>query len=465
MNCLTSLFNYQQKAVDKLLPSRVGALFMEMGTGKTRTAIEFVRLRQSRIKRVLWFCPVTLKETIRQEILKHTDARPGDICVFSEKISQKILPQAFWYISGIETMSSSMRAILTVNKMVDYETFIIVDESSYIKGHAAKRTAWITRLSYPARYRMILTGTPISQGVVDLYAQMRFLSPDILGYRSFYSFAKNHLEYSDKYKGMIRRSLNVEYLAEKINPYVYQVTKAECIDLPGKFYEERHFDLTEKQVEAYQQAKEEILLPKNGEVDSYDIFRLFTALQEITSGFWNRNGILIEYPHERIELTICTILEIPEDKKVIIWCKFTKSLKDLRSALGHQFGDGSVAVLYGELSEKERDSEIHRFRSDARFLVATESIGGHGFTLNEANYVIFYENGFKYSERIQAEDRCHRIGQTMPVTYIDIVSAETIDGRILRCLAKKEDVVRAFKKRVDQVKDSREKINELVSEL
>src|SRR5690606_1079940 len=70
--CTSELLPYQQEAVAKLLPSKVGALFMDMGTGKTRTAIEFVRLRQHKIDRVVWFCPVSLKETIRVEILKHT---------------------------------------------------------------------------------------------------------------------------------------------------------------------------------------------------------------------------------------------------------------------------------------------------------------------------------------------------------------------------------------------------------
>ena len=78
----TELLPYQADAVAKILPSRVGALFMEMGTGKTRTAIELVKIRHRKIDRVLWFCPVSLKETVRREILKHTDCTDADICVF-----------------------------------------------------------------------------------------------------------------------------------------------------------------------------------------------------------------------------------------------------------------------------------------------------------------------------------------------------------------------------------------------
>lgn len=154
---------------------------MEMGTGKSRTAIELVARRLPRIDRVIWFCPVSLKETVRQEILKHTDCAPADIHVFSDRTNERNVPPALWHIVGIESMSLSDRVTLAVNKLITSRTFVILDESSYIKGHRAKRTMRITELSKRARYRLILTGTPLSQGVVDLFAQMRFLSPKILG--------------------------------------------------------------------------------------------------------------------------------------------------------------------------------------------------------------------------------------------------------------------------------------------
>ena len=206
----TPLLSHQGDAVAKQLPTKVGGLFMEMGTGKSRTAIELARLRQEKIDRVAWFCPVSLKETVKQEILKHTFTNEDGIHVFDDKTEDDNLPNMFWHIIGIESVGSSNRVTLAVNKLIDERTLVIVDESQYIKGHKAKRTERLTLICSRARYRLILTGTPLSQGVVDLYAQMRFLSPKILGYASFYSFAANHLEYSDKYKGMIVRAHNTD---------------------------------------------------------------------------------------------------------------------------------------------------------------------------------------------------------------------------------------------------------------
>jgi SNF2 family DNA or RNA helicase len=471
----TPLLRHQQEAIAKQLPTRVGALFMEMGTGKSRTAIELARLRQAKISKVVWFCPVALKQTVRHEILKHTEHGDTDICVFNDKTNSRNLPACWWYVVGIESMSASDRVALTVNRLIDENTLVIVDESSYIKGHKSMRTQRITVMAERARYRLILTGTPISQGVVDLYAQMRFLSPKILGYRSFYSFSRNHLEYSERYKGLIVRSHNTEWIAAKIKPYVYQVTKDECLDLPDKLYETRYVEMTEQQRTWYEYAKEEILTEDPEDFTSYTIFRLFTALQQIACGFWNRRhtdaaGRLIEqfkeFEHQRIDVLLDTVTSIPADDKIIIWAKYRYDIEQIRQALTEQFGADSVALFYGDYNEKRRAEQLEKFRGQARFFVATPSCGGHGLTLNEAHYAIFYNNGFKYAERIQAEDRNHRIGQTHKCVYIDICSDAGIDRRIQTALWEKGNAVKSFKADVDRVKaSSKERLRELVKSL
>lgn len=464
----TPLLSQQSEAVAKLLPTRVGGLFMEMGTGKSRTAIELARLRQAKIDRVTWFCPVSLKETIRQEILKHTIATDSDINVFDDKTDDGNLPKCFWHVIGIESLGSSSRVTLAVNRLIDDRTLVIVDESQFIKGHKAKRTERLTLICARARYRLILTGTPLSQGVVDLYAQMRFLSPKILGYSSFYSFSANHLEYSEKFKGMIVRAHNTEFLAAKIRPYVYQVTKAECLNLPDKLYESRYYRMTWAQEEAYQEAKEDFL--QMDEFHSITIFRLFMALQQITCGFRNihhENGSVetLTFPHKRLDTLIDTVEQLPAEK-IIIWAKYVRDIDGIATTLGETYGTGSVARYYGELDEKQRAADVLRFRTESRFFVATQSTGGNGLTLNEAHTAIFYNNSFSYAHRLQAEDRFHRIGQTEKCLYIDIHCAGTIDDRIRKALDSKGNLVKAFKREVDKVKkSSKQKLIDMVNAL
>ncbi len=453
------LYAHQRAAVEKMSGSRVGALFMEMGTGKSRVVVELARLRRGRIGRVIWFTPVALKATVAEEIRKHEpDAR---VYVFDAATRPGNLPEAFWYVVGIESMSSSRRVALAVNALITADTFVVVDESSYIKNHAAKRTVRITDMSARARYRIILTGTPLSQGVVDLYGQMRFLSEKILGYRSFHSFARNHLEYSEKYPGMVVRAHNVGYLAAKIAPYVYQVTKEECLELPEKTHQTYRCEMSHEQRDAYKRAKDEILfdLDTVDEFDRFTILRLFGALQQIVCGFWRRNSksgrVIEEYRHERLDLFEEVVGRFRPGTKAIVWAKYRYDVRGICRCLRAGYGDESVAEFHGGLSERARDAEIGRWRpaDGARFLVATGSCGSHGLNLTEAEYAVFYSNTFKYAERQQAEARCHRIGQEKKVVYVDLVCQGSIDERIQRSLWKKEDTVDAFKREVDKVKD------------
>lgn len=481
INTTTSLLPHQQAAVDKVRGTKVSGLFMDMGTGKTRTVIELAKLRAPRIDHVLWICPVSLKDTVRREILKHTDCTPEEIYVFGEKTSSTLPKDKLWYIAGIESFSSSSRVTMAANAIITEKTFVVMDESSYIKGYSAIRTRRVTLLAEKSKFRTILTGTPLTQGVVDLFSQMYFLSPKILGYKSFYSFEANHLEYHPKHPGLVVRAHNVPYLAEKIKPYVYQCTKDECMDIPDKLYKTRWIRLTDEQEEAYEAAKEKFELDMDelenrytlsGKSDDYPesfwvrssmlIFRLFTSLQTIVCGFervrTGRNSFeMHHYRSRRVDALMDVIRSLPEEK-VIVWAKYLTSIKDISEALCEEYGREKVALYHGGLNTKRRDEELTRFeaKDGARFLVATQSCGGHGLNLQFCRWQIFFANGFKYSERLQAEDRCHRHGQRRHVTYIDLCASDTIDEKIDDALAKKGSLLDAFRREVKRIKDDKD---------
>lgn len=437
---------------------------MEMGTGKSLTAIMLAKIRLEKVDKVVWFCPVSLKLTIKGEILKHTDCSLSDICVFDDKITDESIPDAMWYIIGIESMGASARVILTAHKLITERTMVVLDESTYCKNHKAKRTMRITHLSKNARYRLIMTGTPLTNGIPDLYAQMYFLSPKILGYNSFYSFAANHLEYSDKYPGLVTRAHNTEFLAAKIKPYVYQVTKKECLDLPSKKYKTEYFSLTDEQQHCYWEAKTDFLerISQSEHIKPYMIFQLFTKLQQIVSGFIVSDERVTNFEHRRLT-TLLESIQHRKDDKIIIWAKYRNDIERITDELRKEYGHSSVSQYYGDIDEKARDIEIGRFRNGARFLVATPSTGGHGLTLNESSRVYFYNNSFKYSEREQAEDRCHRIGQNHDVYYTDIHCSGTIDDKIWQAITKKESALHEFKREIECVK--KEQLRELVMSL
>ena len=467
----TGLLPHQQSAVNKLKGLRVGGLFMEMGTGKTLTLIEFVRLRSHKIDRVVYFCPVNLKETVWHELHKHV--RQPSVYLFDDKTSQGKIPEAFWYVVGIESMGQSDRVALAANELITNQTFVVLDESDTCKNHAALRTQRITAMSMRAKYRMILTGTAVGEGIEDLYAQMYFLSPEILGYKSFYTFANNHLEYSDKYPGLVINHLNTDWIARKIEPYIYQVKKDECLSLPDKIYTTRYFSMSDEQERLYWQAKEEILMQcPDDEIDGYTIFRLFTALREIVSGFWlryperalrrcnNAPPELLCCQHRRVELLQSVLNEIPPTEKVIIWSHFHYGTQQIIEAIAREYGKESYTEYHGAV--EDRDRQLERWRQEARFLIASPKCGGRGLTLNESAYVIFYNNDFPYRIREQAEDRNHRIGQKRKPLYIDLICSGSIDARIIRALNKKENLVKAFKRELDQLKTTKQQHQKLM---
>ncbi len=461
ISATTEILPHQQAAIDKLLHSRVGALYMDMGTGKSRIVIELARIRQEKIDKVIWFTLVSLKETVQYEILKHTKRSDDEIYLFDHKTKDDNIPEASWYIIGLESLGSSTRVALAANSLVTRRSMVIVDESSHIKGYRAKRTRRVTLLAERARYRMILTGTPVSQGIQDLFCQMQFLSPKILNYRSWYSFSRNHLQYSKFYKGYIVDTHNEKWLAAKIKPYVYQVTKEECLQLPPKLRESFFCDFTWQQYEYYDRVKDDFCKdldlyenPDSNFLCAIPIFRLFSRLQLVCCGFFSDDeGRVFPLENNRVSLLMDVIDQVPSSEKIVIWSKYRRVVDLLNRELTAKFGERHVCLFYGGISVKERNRNLTRWRESGRFLVATQDAGGYGLDLTEANKVIFYANTFKYASRIQAEDRCYRLGQTKPVTYIDLWAVCGIEERIRTALANKKNVAEVFRDEIELIKN------------
>jgi SNF2 family DNA or RNA helicase len=455
----TELMSHQVHAVAKMLPSRVGALFMDMGTGKGRTLIELAKRRQHKWDRFFWLCPVSSKQAMRDELLKHTNINPNDVCVWGDKPARA---DARVHFVGIESIGGSDRVYLQLRSMLTASSFVAVDESGYIKGHNAKRTRRLIDAAQMCRYRLVMTGTPMTQGVQDLWAQMRFLSDRILGYRSFHTFSRQHLEYREVTLPSGQKKLTshvvgvhgVAELAAKMAPYVYQVQKDECLDLPEKIHVTRYVAMTQDQRALYEEAKDRLLLACDADDwSSMHIFRLFSVLQTIVCGWWRDGGDMRRVPHTRLDMLLATVREIPAHEPVIIWAKYREAVQAITAALSDVYGANQVHMYYGLQNEDQRAQAKQAWQAGGRFLVATQATGGHNLTLNEASYVIFYADGFKYSDRIQAEDRCHRIGQARRVTYVTLRCSESIDNRIALSISKKEDAVNAFKSEVDTARE------------
>ena len=447
METFTALLPYQEQAVEKLRHLKIGALYMEMGTGKTRTALELIRIRldAGKIDRVLWLCPCNIKSDIRRGIREHSNLD-----------SLGILD-----IVGIETLSTSVRECSRLLDLVrNHGVYLIVDESSLVKNHAALRTIHIQQLAGSCQYKLILNGTPISRNEADLYAQWYILDWRILGYKSYYSFCRNHLEIDDR--GRIRRVLNTDYLAEKVGPYTYQIKKADCFKLPEKNHHTIFCDLTPQQDKNYDYVLDKLLTSLD-EMSNTAIYQLFGALQAVVSGYeikiaysgWHPHAIRCKYmdnPEDNPRLSaLLSCLEGNNDK-TIIFCQYTDEIETTTRLI--RASGRSAVQFYGEMSVAKRNAAIDAFRGDTQYFVANKSCGAFGLNLQFCHKIIFYSHDWDWGTRAQAEDRVHRLGQIHDVDITDICMEDSIDIQILKCLEKKENLADAFKRDVANLQKS-----------
>jgi SNF2 family DNA or RNA helicase len=332
---------------------------------------------------------------------------------------------------------------------------MVVDESSRIKSPGAARTKNIARLGRLAECRAILTGTPITQGPLDLYSQFGFLSPDILGHKSFFTYKNHYAVWERKLNRKTGREYpslkgyrNIDELKQKIAPHSFRVLKAECLDLPEKIYERRYVSLSDEQRKLYNQIRKQVVT----ELDSGHTLTVQEAmvrmlrLQQVIGGFVpvdDGRPQRIPGDNPRIE----SMLELIEETSgsIIIWARFVAELQMIRDILIDNYGPGSVACWWGEIRQEDRQSGLLRFQEGtSRFFIGQPHSAGYGLTLHAASNVIYYSNDFSLEARLQSEDRAHRIGQRNNVLYTDMEARGTVDSRIVAALRSKKSIADAI---------------------
>lgn len=436
MTLKNPLLPHQEKAVNKLIKLKVGALFMEQGTGKTIATLEIcrVRLGKGKIEHIIWLCPCSVKGNIKREIIKNC---PDEMLgVFT--------------ICGIETLSSSTKALSYLLKLSrEKECFLVIDESLLVKNPRAYRTENILKIADNCQYRMILNGTPVSRNEADLFSQFYLLDWRILGYKSYWSFSANHLEYDDY--GKLKNVLNTDMLAKKIAPYTYQVKKSDCIELPEKTYLTYHFYLKKCQDEEYARVAE-ILMEKLDEWKPETVYRLFSGLQAVISGkrlIFSKNGNHFEtaemFENPKDNPRIERLLDVlPEGEKAIVFCRYESEIEQLCEII-----PDSVR-FDGKVSLKARESALREFHGNKKYLIANRNCAGYSLNLQFCHNIIYMSNDWDLGTRLQSEDRVHRIGQDHEVNIIDICAYNTIDEQILQCLLRKEELLDSIKREVDR---------------
>ncbi len=507
-----SPFSQQRAALSASISKRFFALLMDTGTGKTKVAIDTaaIHYRLGNINAVLIAAPNDVHlQWIIEQIPEHM---PRDIKVrmrawaaSSAKALRECLELVTHPLPDCLTIVAMNHEAFATTKGVNYakrflklyKSLLIIDESDLaIKNHkAARARAFINTLGPLAVMRRILTGTP-AETPFDLYAQMRFLHDDILGYTKFIPYKHRYATWTKNFttspkvnaKGQrpvieyetLEGYQNLDELHARTAPYIYRIRKEECMDLPPKLYSRRFVSLSPAQRKVYDELKENSLLllkaveerPQVKPVDVLPLLELsedellarttspegrtttaikltlFLRLQQVVGGFITDDAAVTrsidgtELNPRMLALLRDVELAAKQPYKILIWAMFRKELEHIAQCIKALGLD--CEAIYGQThSRSDKADAIARFKDPASkltVLVTHEQSLGTGMNFVTARNVFYYSSGASARKRKQSEDRCHRIGQNGTVSVIDYDAHEVqIDKRMREFREEKAD--------------------------
>jgi len=442
------------------------AYFMEMGTGKSKVLLDNAAVLYDRglINGLLliapkgvyknWFdseIPVHLPDHIHKKVVlwKTSD---------KSKKQKEILNTLFKtgtdlhiLIMNVETFSTGDGTAFAQKFLSCHKTMIAIDESTTIKTPTSNRTKNILKLSDEAKYRRILTGSPVTKSPLDLYSQCLFLDPWLLGHQSYYTFRARYsivkkIQVNGRHIEVVVGYKNLGELSDKIKPFSKRILKEDCLDLPEKTFVKHYVELTKEQQKVYNQMKQEAIAFLDGKMQSSaTVMTQLMRLHQITCGhFTADDGTIKDLPCSRLT-ELMNVLENIEGK-TIIWSHYTHDVKRIIKEIKKVYGEDSVVDYYGATDTDARSANIKKFQTDdkCRFFVGTTHTGGYGITLTAGSNMVYFSNGYDLEKRQQSEARIDRIGQTKKMTYIDIMAQDTIDERIVKALRTKVNIANAI---------------------
>lgn len=484
----TKPFAHQLECLQKFAGRKFFALNAEMGTGKTWIIINDLCMlaKRKEIKRVLVLAPNgvhqnwTLREfpTHANESIEysafayrslHTKAEVAARQKFIDKkdVDLRVLT-AHW------DCLASPKALLFLEQFCeqeDGELAIVCDESDSIKNPSSQRYKnLMSRLRPHSTYRRTMTGTPVNNSPFDVWAQYRFLHNSIFN-PNFYTFKARYAEMLPANNPLVEAIMrggnrvpqivakgigghpkyrNLEELNKIIEEHSFRILKTDCLDLPEKIYKTITFELTKEQRMVYDHLVESSRIKNVAPEEDTPVHQLarLSKLCQVSSSYYIHPDLEkeIEIFGHKPKLEILEgLLEaacLSQDKQVIIWARFKREIRDIKELLVKM--KLSHVEYHGDITNEDRSQGIDAFQSGkAKVFLGNQQAGATGITLTAADTMIYYSNNFSLRDRLQSEDRAHRIGQKNNVTYIDICASGTVDEKIVGVLRSKKDILQA----------------------
>ena len=480
------LFRHQKSGIQFLLKHPNAAIFDEMGLGKTRLVVEAANtlFQKGDIRAVLVVCPDAVKINWGDPELgelSQNNKYENEVMVISsrdpiDRVESRLAgvgghTPLFWLIVNYELIRSLRWFNVIKYFLLEQrgKVLMVCDESSRIKSHKARQTkaCWALGQNRKVTRRVLLNGTPVTHSPLDLYSQMRFLNPLFLPYKNFYHFRADFAILGGYLNKQVIAWQNLEKLQDLTNPLVLRRTKQECLDLPEKLFSQFSIPLSLKSWKIYKELRDEAvaemtaLMGAGREIFSTASNALVRLLRltQVTGGnlgVEHEDGSeLIYLGNEKEKFLVNWVLDALEnqpDLRLIVWCRFRRERECLRKAFEviQVFNKNfELFQIYGGQKPTYRHEALDAFslprKPGAAILLGQPAAGGLGVNLTAADTVFYFSNDYNLATRLQSEDRCHRIGQRNPVTYMDLIATgpdgqRTIDHIVLKALRKKQDL-------------------------
>lgn len=323
---------------------------------------------------------------------------------------------------------------------------IVCDEGHKIKTHNISASKAMHRLGAKAGYRLLLTGTLITNKAIDVFSPYKFLNPTIFG-TSFYAFRSRYFDMVGygNHTPVLKKSMEAE-LSARLHSIAYRAAKADCLDLPETTDVVRQVELEPAAQKIYRSlVKESFAELASGEVTAPNVLTRLLRLSQLTGGFLgnDENAAVQQISSAKLS-AMEDILDsaVAEGQKLVIIARF---LPEIRAICKELDGRGlRYACITGEV--QDRAAQVAQFQNDPDVPVFVGQIAtaGLGLTLTAASTMVFYSLDYSMSNYEQAKARIHRVGQRNPCTYIHLIAKGTVDEKVLTALRNKADLAKAL---------------------
>ena len=429
------------------------ALLMEMGCGKTLVGIAvsgfLYRSHMSHIGRVLIVCPLSITDVWKTEYALFADF-PYKLTILTgstDKKKEQILDSCMDTDGSLQILVVNYESAWRLEKeLLDFKPdLVICDEGHKIKESHTRQSKAMHHLGDAAPWKLLMTGTLITNKELDVFSQYRFVNPNIFG-TSFYRFRNTFFEMKGygNHIPVFKKALTETFL-KRMHCIAFRTTKAECLDLPDITEEVRQVELEPKAMQVYRELeKESITQLKNSEVSAVNVLTKLLRLTQITGGFvTDDEGKSICVSTAKLN-ALQDIIEstVNDGKKLVVIAHFVSELDAIQEFLKKK--GIRYSVIRGGI--RNRDEQIKDFQSDPSVPVFLGQISaaGLGITLTAASTMCFFSLSYSMSDFEQAKARIHRAGQKENCHYIYLIAKNTVDRKILRSLRNKTDLAKAL---------------------